>query len=497
MSQSTEEESVLELNDKQADFTEAVLYDLTAEGTKTAAMIGGIGSGKSVEMALLMQKSIEELPRAKGQFACLFVTQFKRAIFPGVKSVWREHFGLVEYDFKTGEGDYCLWRKPPDDWDKPYQEPDDWANCISYPNGWVMEVCAYKMNADIHRGRNDDFAFMDEGLLFLRDWLKILEGRIRANKGKFDSNLHWLVAIFSSPPYGATGEWMFEIEDFMMEEPDRYLFMQVTTMDNMAFLPSNFVANLKKKLTKLEYNVEVLGHKLSKIPKGFYPSFDEHRHMAIDDEGFYDLDKEVAAVVDFNAHFTSCTVWQDYGKPQHCVMDCFVHDPFADMTMAQSLGVELLERLGSHRKRTIHITGDRNGLNASANSKKKADGAWQTMFDDFAKAFEDAGWEVMLSPLMYNPLKDEVYTLMQGILSETRDDGLHMRFHPTHAKSTTISIQRTPILPDYKKNKGSEKTGENQEYATHLSDTVDYYATWRCLGGMVMSGDMGFEIDFL
>lgn len=497
MSQSTEDGvAVFEMNDKQADFMEAVLYDLDAEGTKTAAMIGGIGSGKSVAMAVLMLKSMEELPKAKGQFACLFKTQFKRAIFPGIKSVWREYFDLVEYDFKTGEGDFCLWRKPPDDWDKPYQEPDDWENCISFPNGWVVEVCAYKMNADIHRGRNDDFAFMDEGLLFEREWLKIMEGRIRANKGKYDSNLHWLVAVFSSPPYGSTGEWMFEVEDFMMEEPNRYLFMQVTTMDNLAFLPGNFVANLKKKLTKLEFNVEVLGHKLSKVPNGFY-DFDEHRHYALDDVGFYDLNKEIAAVVDFNAHFTSCTVWQDYGKPQHCVMDCFVYDPLPKMTMSYSLGVELLARLSNHRHRTIHITGDRNGLNASANSTKKNDGTWITMFDEFARAFIEADWKVVLSPLLYNPLKNEVYTVMQGILSGTRSDGMHMLFHPTHARSTAISMQRAPINPDYTKNKSSEQSGEKQEYATHLTDTVDYYASWRCLGGMVMTGDTGFEIDFL
>ncbi|GAB2798836.1 hypothetical protein GCM10027275_50630 [Rhabdobacter roseus] len=487
----------VEVNDKQGDFVEAVMYDLTAEGTKTAAMIGGIGSGKSVAMALLMLISKEELPQAKGQFACLTVTQFQRAIFPGVKSVWREHFDLREYDFKSGTGDYVLWRKPPEDWERPWQEPDNWDNCISFPNGWVMEVCGYKLNPDSHRGRNDDFAFMDEALLFKREWLKILEGRIRANVGKYDSPFHWLISVFSSPPYGSTGEWMFDVEEFQKEEPDRYLFMQVTTRDNAIFLPGNYIANLKKKLTKIEFDVEVLGKRLSKIPKSFYPALDWDRHTEIDEETFYDPTKDLVAVFDFNAHFTSCTVWQDFGEPQHCVMNAFVKEPDVDMTMAQTLAVELLDLLDHHQERRIVITGDRNGNNKSAGTKMKEDGTWVTNFEEVVDVFEQAGWEVVSAPLSYNPFKDEIQKLMHGILSETRDDGLHMRFHPVHAKSTVVSMQRTPITKDYKKDKSSEtKKSEDQERATHLSDTVDYYAVWRCNGGHAWSAS-GFEVEFL
>jgi len=486
----------IEVNDRQADFIEGVFYGLTAEGTKTAAMIGGIGSGKSFTMALMMLLSKEELPKAKGQFACATVTQFSRSIFPGIKSVWQDNFGLRQYNFKTGVGDYVVGRKPPEDWDTPYQEPDNWDNCICFPNGWVMEVCAYKMFADIHRGRNDDFAFMDEALLFKREWLKILEGRIRANKSKFDSPLHWLIMVFSSPPYGQ-GDWMFDIEELMRDEPARYLFMQITTKDNALFLPGNYIDNLKKKLTPLEFGVEVEGKRLSKMPKAFYGSLDE-RHTDVDQEGFYDGSKPLAAVIDFNAHFTSCSVWQDHGSEQRCIMGCFVTDPDPDMDMSQTLAKELLSRIDQHPNRTIYITGDRNGLNASASSKKNNDGTWITLFDEFAQVFEDAGWIVILSPLTYNPFKDEIHTLMQGILSETREDGLHMRFHPIDAKSVIVSMQRAPITGDYKKDKRSEnKKDEDQQYATHLSDTVDYYAAWRSLGGMSSGTGSSFDIDFM
>ncbi|MPR36529.1 terminase large subunit domain-containing protein [Salmonirosea aquatica] len=498
MKSSNETELEIEINDKQADFLEAVMYDLDAEGTKTTAMVGGIGSGKSVAMSLLMLMSKNELPRAKGQFACMTVTQFQRSIFPGIKSVWAEHFDVREYNPKTGQGEYVLWKKPPEDWDKPWQEPENWDNCVSFPNGWVMEVCAYKMTADLHRGRNDDFAFMDEGLLFKRDWLKILEGRIRANVGKFDSPFHWLISVFSSPPYGSTGEWMFDIEELMKEEPDRYFFMQVTTKDNAAFLPANYIDNLEKKLSKIEFDVEVLGKRLSKIPKSFYTALDWDHHSDIDERTFYDPHKVPVGSFDFNAHFTSCTVWQDHGKGQHCIMNVFVKEPRVEMTMAQSLAHELLEQLDQQALRKIVITGDRNGNNLSAGTKKNAMGTMMTNFQEVVKVFEDAQWEVILNPLTYNPPKDEIQKLMHKVLSETQEDGLYLRFHPVLAKSTLVSMSRAPITAGYGKDKSSETKDkqEDQERATHLSDTADYYVVWRTNGGFNWV-DGGFEIDFL
>ena len=87
---------------------------------------------------------------------------------------------------------------------------------------------------------------------------------------------------------------------------------------------------------------------------------------------------------------------------------------------------------------------------------------------------------------------------MKDTLTATRDDGMYFRFHPTEAKSMIISLQRAPITNDYKMDKKSEtKKGEDQEFATHLSDTVDYYAAWRSLGGVMMAGDTGFEIEFI
>lgn len=503
MSNWIDDETVeFELNDKQADFIEGVFYNLTAKGVKTAGIVGGIGSGKSFVMGFAILCSKEDLPMAKGQFACNTVKQFKRSIFPGVKSVWREHFNLIPYNFATGEGDYCLWKEPPQDWDRPWQEPDDWENCISFSNGWVMEVCGYKLNADLHRGRNDDFAFMDEALLFKREWLKILEGRLRANVGKFESNWHHLFAFFSSPSYGSGGDWMYEIEKLMASESDRYYFTTITTRDNVLFLPPNFIENLKKKLLKIEYEVEVNGKRISRLPNCYYPAFDYERHTDLDEEELYDPNQELVTVVDFNAHFTSCTNWQHNPNTHlhRMAFDQFVKEPDNDKTMAQTLAIQLRKELErrKHRKRRIIITGDRNGNNKSAGSVKKADGSWETFFSQFGEEFSDHGWDVVVVPINYNPPKDEVYTLMKDILSEDSDVvPTVFRFSKTYGRSTTTSIQMAPITGDYNKDKGSEKKATtNQENATHLSDTVDYYAVYISKPHLAYSSG-SFDLEFM
>lgn len=75
------------------------------------------------------------------------------------------------------------------------------------------------------------------------------------------------------------------------------------------------------------------------------------RHEDIDFENFYSPYQELVTVVDFNAHFTSCTVWQDRGQPQHCVRNVFVKEPDPDMSMSQTLATELVEQLSGHHKK--------------------------------------------------------------------------------------------------------------------------------------------------
>ncbi|MDI9859609.1 terminase large subunit domain-containing protein [Flectobacillus roseus] len=487
----------IQVNDKQADFLETVMFNLSSDGIKVAGIVGGIGSGKSVTLADLLMVMKEELPRAKGQFACITITQAKRSLMPGLKATWGDEnrWNCKAYNWETGHGEYVLWREPPKSFDRPYQEPDDWSNCISFPNGFVVELCAYKLTPDIHRGRNDDFVLLDEGLLFKREWLKILQGRIRANKGKYHSNLHWGFYFFSSPPYGTSGDWMFDYEELAKKFPEKYYFCHIKTKDNQAFLPPDFIDNLKETLTDIEFDVEVEGNRLGKTPKTFYPAFNLHTHCPEELE-YYQSNKPLELSVDFNAHFTSCTIWQPEGWELREIADAFVKTPKNNMTMAETLALKVVELYEKHPKKVVYITGDRNGGSKSAGTKMR-DGKWLTLFELFSEVFSEAGWEVYLHPLTFNLEGKEKHFLIHEILSEKKPDEYKLRINPRGAKSTIRSIEMTPINEDYSKNKDSEtKPSVPQEQATHLSDTVDYYITYKRNQGMGHL-PMGFEIDFM
>lgn len=493
-----DEVKINELNDKQADFFEKVMYDMTYQGVKKAVMIGGIGSGKSVILAILLKTMCEEMPRSKIQFACSAVTQAKRSLTPGLKSAWRDFWNCIEYNPKTGEGEYVLWKKPPEEFEKPFEEPDDWDNCISDRKGTVIEFCGYRQDPDSHRGRNDDVLVIDEGSRFRRDWLKIAEGRVRANVGKFESPLHHLIAVFSNPNYNPEGDWMWDIEELSIAEPEKYAFVHTCTLDNVEFLPKGFIEDKKKTMHDLEYKVEVLGQRVTRIKNSYYAALNWDHHTDIDLDGFYEIDKDITAAIDFNVTFTSATLWQEEGQQHNCFLNAFVKEPIDGHTMAESLALRIIELLPNHSKKTtFFVTGDRNGLNTSAGSKVKADGKYETQFDQFEAIMVAAGFKVVLQPLNFNPLKNEVYNFIQDVLLENGREDFYLRFHPEGAKQALISMVYTPITAEFTKDKRSERRKSvDQELATHLSDTVDYYAIYVKNKAYIYN-DGGFDIEFM
>ncbi len=481
----------IEVNDKQGDYLEHIMFEMNGEGVKEAGCVAGVGAGKTVLLALMMLISKEELPKAKGQFACLTQTQFKSSIFPSIKNVWREKFGLKEYDFETGVGDFVLWREPPKDWDRPYEEPEDWSKSISFPNGWVCEVCGYLMNADIHRGRTDDFAFLDEAFKFKNEWLTVLRGRIRANPFIFNSNFHHLFAYFSSPDWGIGGDWMYDIEEFAKTQPQNYYFQQFTTYDNLCFLPKNYIENQKKSLTSIRFDIEIMGRRLSKIPKAFYPAFDLRKHTNIEPlvnrKAWFNKSDKTVASCDFNAHFCCSTLWQTKDNTMKCIADVYVKDIIDELTMPESLALKMGQKFQSLGIREVTITGDRNGMNKWAGLKKPQ---FELMVDILTDRF---GIQCSLEPLGYNPLGEDKYNVTHDIFS---GQTYNILFDPDECKSTIVSIIHTPINKDYTKDKRSEKASNpNQERATHLSDTVDYAAVYQTRA--ISYSNMDFDMKFI
>ncbi|MGF7217500.1 hypothetical protein GGR92_003674 [Spirosoma lacussanchae] len=497
------DELVVEVNEKQAIFLETVY----THRYKIAGMIGGRGSGKSITLSDFLLLAMGELPKAKCGWGVPTIKKAKSKLTSGLKAGWKRH-GLKEYDFRTGEGCFVLWREPPAHFDRPHEAPDIWENCISFPNGFVIEFESFKMAAAENRGANYDLYVIDEGLNFKKEWLKVVLPTLRANVGVYNSTFHQMLAVFSSPPWDLSGQWMYDIEEQAKAEPDKYFFLEVKTKDNLAFLPADYLDTLQKNLSRLEYQVEVEGERLSKMPHNFYPSFQHHIHVCKEEseelegracrngELLYNTSLPLEASLDFNAHFTSATLWQSDRVEARLVDNLFCKEPDTNadgvaMTMAQTLATMLATEYAGHRCKQIVLTGDRNGKNKSAGSTK-------SMFDQVAEVLEGEGWTVDTEPLNYNPPHIDKFKDLNTVFAEGSIDLVRIRIDGIRCKATVISMDNSPLNADFTKSKKSESSKIDQERATHLSDTVDYYILWKLKGGKRWSGSGGedFDLDY-
>ncbi|GAB3754040.1 hypothetical protein [Spirosoma pomorum] len=493
--QTNPDELELEVNEKQGRF----LADVMARHYKMVGMVGGRGSGKSITLADLLKIASEELPKGKCGWGVKTVTKAKSKLTSGLKSRWSKGWLCEEYDWTTGQGDYVLWREPPPGWDRAYEAPDNWENCISWPNGFCIEFEGFKLSSEENRGANFDMYVVDEGLNFKKAWLTVVLPTLRANIGKFDSPLHRSFFVFSSPPWTPDAQWMYEIEELAKKEPDSYYFMEVKTVDNQAFLPADYIDGLKRILLKMVFEVEVLGKRISKLPKTFYPSFNREKHVLEDHdedeplkmngELFYNPHQYLVASLDFNAHFTSATIWQeddDYGR---LVGTVYVKEAQEGGTMSEAEAYAIKEQFAGHKKKKIILTGDRNGKNKSAGSNK-------SMFQQVEEILDAAGWDVVQAPLNFNPAHKDKHQDINRVLQEKEPDLFKVRIDGVKAKPAVISIENSPIQTDYSKDKSSEEGDGEQELATHLSDTVDYYIIRRMRLGLARANE-DFEIQFI
>ena len=489
----SEEEVELEVNEKQGLFLDTV----TTHHFKMVGMVGGRASGKSISLADFLKIAAEELPRAKCGWGVKTIKKAKSKLTSGLKAGWRR-WNCHEYDWTTGEGEYVLWREPPPGFDRPYEAPDNWENCICFANGFVIEFESFKLASDENRGANYDLYVVDEGLNFKKAWLKIVLPTLRANVGKFDSFLHHTFAVFSSPPWTPDGQWMYDIEELSKKEPENYFFLEVKTRDNQAFLPVDYIEGLRKILTKMEFEVEVDGKRISKLPKTFYPSWSRAVHvledheeddvLTLDGELFYNPNRYLVASCDFNAHFTSATIWQEDDSWAKLVDNVYVKEAQEGGSMAEALGAAIQERFSGHKKKRIILTGDRNGKNKSAGSNK-------SMYEQVDEILTEAGWDVVMAPINFNPLHKDKHLDINKVLAEKEPEQFKVRVDGVKAKATVISVENSPIESDYSKDKSSEKGDADQERATHLSDTVDYYLIRRLKVGLARAVD-DFEVEF-
>ena len=158
-------------------------------------------------------------------------------------------------------------------------------------------------------------------------------------------------------------------------------------------------------------------------------------------------------------------------------------------TLAESLALKIVDAYPDQIKKDMIIYGD-----ASANSKSA--GSNTTFFAQVFAELRAAGWKVIARVLKTNPEHKDRFALIDRILAEGSTNLPRLRINQNTCKALIISMQNSPIGSNMKKDKSSEGTSLQQEYATHLSDCLDYILYYKYSSSKPKSSGSG-EIRWL
>lgn len=427
------------------------------------------------------------LPRARFFLAGITFKQVLDIVLNDSTDAWAS-MGWYEYHEKVNPfGNYVLFKEPPPDWPRAYKSPKSFERCVSFNSGFCLQLLSFE-KPDSNRGHNFDGGLIDESAIFKSEWVsKILMPTLyRANTWRFKDNfLHNAFYDFTSNPWFQAGKWIFETEELMKKNPEKYFFIEGTAYDNPT-LHADYVSNLEETTEPLVFQIEVLNERLAKLPNCYYPSFLMEKHCTANvftyeqnaDEIWvptfsdYDPNKALEASLDFNNYICSSIICQEVPNKLKVLNTVYVKKARDQKTLAESLALSIIDAYPDQVKKDIILYGDANGNSKSA-------GANLSFFSQVVAELRAAGWKVYLRILKTNPEHITRFTLIDRIMAEGSTNLPRLRINQNTCKALIISIQNTPIGPNMKKIKASEGTSLQQEYATHLSDCLDYILYYK------------------
>ena len=455
---------------------------------KRKTLLAGRAFGKTYILLVCIGYVAKILPRAKFFLAGKTFKTILDIVLTDSLEAWGQ-MGWFEYDAKVNPyGNYVLFKDPPAHWPRPYKGPKSYDRCVSFDSGFCLQLLSFE-KPDSNRGGNFDGGFIDESAIFKSDWVtKILMPMLyRANTWRFkDHPMHNAFYDFTSNPWTQQGQWVFQTEELMKKDPEKYYFLEGTAYDNPT-LHEQYVKNQQDGSPPLVFRVEVLNERLKGVPNGYYPSFDVDKHCTSNtftynqnEDGLwipsfsdYDPTKAIEASLDFNNYICSSIICQQFPRTLRVINNIYAKEARKDKTLAETVALNIIDEYADHPKKEIFLYGDASGASKSAGSN-------ETFFEQVEAVFKDAGWKVKKRVLKFNPAHKDRFGLIDSLLTEGDSRLDKLRINMNTCKALIISIQNSPILADFKKDKGSEGTVSiQQEYATHLSDCLDYILYYK------------------
>lgn len=459
------------MNPKQIQFLTAPQIDKT--------FVGGIGSGKTTVMGAEIINDILAMPQSHGAVVGNTYKQIITNFLPSLMAAF-ERLGLIEGKH------YLVGKTPKPGWKKAHMASKNYEHSIVFCNGSQLSFMAADRK-DMNRGGSYQWIKIDEAGLIKEDVYKtILSGRLRGCREYFGKSKRYRsISRVTSMPFLASGMWVLKAEEFQLGNPDKFFYLESTTMDNILVLGEEYIEDLKAIMDPLTFSREVENLRFTNLANGFYPQLNE-RHLYdgfeydetnitnIFGTKFIDSDTDpwapLSLSIDFGANFNCMSVWQ-YHEKQHeerCVNKFYVNKPLQLDDMVDLCCEYYRYKLS----KDVDIWGDRNGHKSEVNDNRKL---FEQVMDrlklkDFNPVLKHDGWE--------NPHHKAKYEFINSMLRETDPELPKVRYSKSKALHVYQSMMNAPVTDDFKKDKSQEKklgNDPNRVLATDLSDTNDYY----------------------
>uniref|UniRef100_UPI004047EACF hypothetical protein n=1 Tax=Roseivirga sp. TaxID=1964215 RepID=UPI004047EACF len=453
----------LYVNAKQKEVLDAI--------QKIKVFQAGRGTGKTTIRGDRYKRLIHELPKSKGFLLGKTFKMIQDNFLPEIFDRLLK-YGIKEHVSDAQPGHYVINRKPPEWWWQPYKKPRNYENKISFINGMVIYLMSFD-RPDTVRGGSFDFGDIDEAQdIDYTKFKKTALPLLRGNKNRWASNLHGSLFITGSMPWTERGFWLIEkMPELAQQFPDEYLFIESSAEDNRAVLGNDYFKRMKQMMDPITYSVEIENKRVDKIPNCFYPALNESHLIYPVFTGEMDYLDDYADVIktqtleisfDFNAAFNSCLIGQEHQDRNHCIDVMWVkHKSF------EYLIENVCDKYSFMKTRMIYIYGGKDGKKGNANSDL-------TYYQQIQNKLAELGWDSMV--LTEIGLADGDHKVKQLVINTvlSNSDGVKpITMHDTRCQPLYLSMLQTPILPDFRKDKSSEKADIPQERATHLSDCFD------------------------
>lgn len=474
------------VNPKQEKFLEA------PQKIKTFQI--GRGGGKTTVEGDEKFEDVRILPKCRSFLLCKTFKQGYDNFVPEILDRLRK-YGFKEHISSKDPGHYVVCKKPPEWWDLPFRKVQSYENVISFFNGHTFHILSFD-RPDLARGGSYQVGTLDEALLFDYNVLiKTVLPLLRGNKNKIKSPRAGSLRIYSSMPWLQKGKWVVNtMRRLAAEQPKKYFFLQGSARDNIEVLGEDYFDTMKGMMDPITYAVEIDNQEINKLPNSFYAYLGEQHLYSPDYDYEYsdqeewkikpkDIDPElpIEPSFDFNAEFTSCSIWQDFGSELRASRIYWIK-----YDLIEVLVDNVCTAFSNHKNKTAYIYGGKDG-----HSRRSLTSIY-TLFQLIVNRFEFNGWLafVMVDTSQVDGEFQLRHTIVNNVLRGDDPSLPQITINEEHAKLLYQSMSQAPVKDDFKKNKSSEKDKDlAQEYATHLSDTFDNYIIPKCSNKVTRSAD--------